>query len=270
MVRRVPASRCKDCYVSYPPGPQDPYGQQQPYGYPQQQPGQPQYGYPQQPPQGQPQYGYQQPGYQQQPGYDPNSAPYGYQQQAPGTIQANNGYINIAYLGTVQVATMGQRFLARLIDGVVAGIVIGIVMAAGMASAMGIVHSTKDCSGYTYGSPDYTQCLNDNASAGSGVVAVMFAFIGTFALFALLYEWLMISFFGATLGKMAMGLKVVKESNGQVPGLGGGFIRYIIPIVGAFLCYIGALLVYLSPFFDNSGKLQGWHDRAAGTVVVKK
>ncbi|MCQ4045556.1 RDD family protein [Streptantibioticus rubrisoli] len=251
--------------MSYPPGPQDPYGQQQPHGYPQQQPGQPQYGYPQQPPQGQPPYGYP-----QQPGYDPNSAPYGYQQQAPGTIQANNGYINIAYLGTVQVATMGQRLLARLIDGVVASIVMGIAMAAGMASVIGISNNVKDCTGYDYGSAEYTQCLNDQAHASTSIGVVMLGFMGTFALFALLYEWLMISFFGATLGKMAMGLKVVKESNGQAPGLGGGFIRYIIPIVGVFLCYIGALLVYLSPFFDNSGKLQGWHDRAAGTVVVKK
>ncbi|MDF2257912.1 RDD family protein [Streptantibioticus ferralitis] len=264
--------------MSYPPGPQDPYGQQQqPYGYPQQ-PGQPQSGYPQQPPQGQPQYGYpQQPpqgqpqyGYPQQPGYDPNAAPYGYPQQAPGTIQANNGYINIAYLGTVQVATMGQRFLARLIDGVVAGIVMGIAMAAGLAGAVGISNNVKDCSGYDYGSSAYSQCLNDQAHASSNIAVVMLGFMGTFALFALLYEWLMISFFGATLGKMAMGLKVVRESNGQAPGLGGGFIRYIIPIVGVFLCYIGALLVYLSPFFDNSGKLQGWHDRAAGTVVIKK
>jgi len=265
-----PLKVLKDRNVSYPPGPQDPYGQQQPsqYGYPQQ--GQPQYGYPQQQPAA-PQYGYpQQGGYQQQPGYDPNTAPYGYPQQAPGTVQANNGYINIAYLGTVQVATMGQRFLARLLDGLVSGIVMAIAMFAGLAGALGLASKSRDCSGYSYGSSGYEQCYHDNLSAGTSSVAAIFAIMGAFAVFALLYEWLMISFLGATLGKMALGLKVVKENNGQAPGLGAGFVRYIIPLVGLFLCYIGAILVYLSPFFDNSGKLQGWHDRAAGTVVIKK
>ncbi len=263
--------------MSYPPGPQDPYGQQQPqqppqYGYPQQgqpQQGQPQYGYPQQQPP-QPQYGYPQQGGYQQQGYDPNAAPYGYPQQAPGTIQANNGFINIAYLGTVQVATMGQRFLARLLDAVVASIVLSIAMFGGLASALGIAKHAKDCTVYAYPSAAYSQCLNDQVNASSSVVATMFAFMGAFAVFALLYEWLMISFLGATLGKMALGLKVVRESTGQPPGLGAGFVRYIIPVVGVFLCYIGALLVYLSPFFDNTGKLQGWHDRAAGTLVIKK
>jgi uncharacterized RDD family membrane protein YckC len=264
--------------VSYPPGPQDPYGQQPPqqpqYGYPQQgqppqgqpQQGQPQYGYPQQPP-SQPQYGYpQQGGYQQQQGYGQN-APYGYPQQAPGTIQANNGFINIAYLGTVQVATMGQRFLARLLDGVVASIVLTVAMFAGAASVLGIAHKAQSCTTYDYGTAAYDSCIHGQSSS---MVATVFGFMGAFAIFALLYEWLMISLLGATLGKMALGLRVVKESTGQAPGLGAGFVRYIIPIVGVFLCYIGALLVYLSPFWDSTGKLQGWHDRAAGTVVIKK
>ncbi|MFD2122458.1 RDD family protein [Streptomyces cirratus] len=102
------------------------------------------------------------------------------------------------------------------------------------------------------------------------MIATFFGVILVFFVATLLYEWLMIAFVGATVGKLALGLKVVKENTGQVPGVGGGFIRWIIPMVGAFLCGIGQLLVYLSPFFDNSGKLQGWHDRAAGTIVVKK
>ncbi|MBY8883907.1 RDD family protein [Streptomyces sp. PTM05] len=259
--------------MSYPPGPSDPYGQQPPqYGYPQQgQPPQPPQGYPQQ---GQPQYGYPQQGQPQygypQQGYDPNAASYGYPQQPPGTVQANSGYVNIAYLGTVQVATMGQRFLARLLDGLVTSVVMGIAMFAGLASVLGIAHKVKDCSGYDPTTDAYSQCVHDQAAAGGSAVAAMLGFMAVFAIFALLYEWLMISFLGATLGKMALGLKVVKEANGQVPGLGSGFVRYIIPVVGIFLCYVGALLVYISPFFDSSGKLQGWHDRAAGTLVIKK
>ncbi|MFB7472087.1 RDD family protein [Kitasatospora sp. NPDC056184] len=254
--------------MSYPPDPNNPYNQQpqqpqqppQPppgYGYPQQQPPAAGYGYPQQAP---PAAGYGYP--QQQPAY-------GYQPM-PGTLQANNGYINIAQLGTVKIASMGQRFVARLIDGLAVGAVIALVMALGLAGSLGIVKDTDDCSQYSYGTVSYDDCLQQQTDAATGLVATMMIMIGVLALFNLLYEWLMVSFVGATLGKMAMGLRVVKESTGQTPGLGGGFIRFIIPIVGAFLCYIGALLVYLSPFFDNSGKLQGWHDRAAGTLVIKK
>ncbi|GAA1412643.1 hypothetical protein GCM10009639_65100 [Kitasatospora putterlickiae] len=253
--------------MSYPPDPNNPYNQpQQP-----QQPPQPGYGYPQQAP---PAAGY---GYPQQQPQQPPAAAYGYpQQQAygyqpmPGTIQANNGYINIAQLGTVKLATMGQRFLARLIDCLAVGAVIALVMALGLAGALGIVKETDDCSQYSYGSISYSDCVQQQNDAAAGIFATMMIMVAVLGVFNLLYEWLMVSFVGATLGKMAMGLRVVKESTGQNPGLGGGFIRFIIPIVGAFVCYIGALLVYLSPFFDNSGKLQGWHDRAAGTLVIKK
>jgi uncharacterized RDD family membrane protein YckC len=259
--------------VSYPPppgqDPNNPYAQQPPqqppqqqaYGYPQQQGG-----FPQQPGQpGQPGYGYPQ---QPQAGGVPGQPGYGYP-QAPGTVQANNGYINVNYLGTVQLATMGQRFLARLIDGLILGTVYTIVMVAGVGSAVGITSSSVDDCG-TYTDPGYSQCVQDAQEAGLGAFGIFIVMFLIIAVMMALYEWLMIAFRGATFGKMAMGLRVIREADGQVPGVGGGFIRYIIPVAGALVCYIGALLVVLSPFFDNSGKLQGWHDRAAGTVVIKK
>jgi uncharacterized RDD family membrane protein YckC len=253
--------------------PNNPYGQQpqqppqqpqggQPYGYPQQpqQPqGQPGYGYPQQAPQGvPPQQGYGYPQQQPQAGYpgDP---------QQPGTVQANNGYINIPALGNVQIASMGVRFGARVIDGLVIGLIYGIFMFAGVLGALGLVETAEDCG--TYMDPGYDACVNE---AASGFLAVAIGAVAAFGLITLLYEWLMIAFLGATLGKMAVGIKVVKEETGQAPGAGAGFIRWIMPMVGAFLCYIGAALVYLSPLFDNSGKSQGWHDRAAHTLVIKK
>ncbi|MFG2113989.1 RDD family protein [Streptomyces sp. NPDC048718] len=240
--------------------PNNPYGQQPQGGQPGQQPG---YGYPQQPGQqpGQPGYGYpQQPG--QQPGY-------GYP-QAPGTVQANNGYISLHGLGTVQVASMGRRLGARLIDGIAIGVVYYILAAIGLAGVVGAGSTIDDCSGETYGSAAYQSCLNDQTAAAGGIVAAFFGVIFLLFIATMLYEWLMIAFVGATLGKMALGLRVVKETTGGKPGLGGGFIRWIIPMVGAIVCGIGELLVYLSPFFDSTGKTQGWHDRAAGTVVIKK
>jgi hypothetical protein len=30
----------------------------------------------------------------------------------------------------------------------------------------------------------------------------------------------------------------------------------------------GGVIVYLSPIFDNSRRMQGWHDKAAGDLVI--
>ncbi|MGW1952505.1 RDD family protein [Streptomyces sp. NPDC001920] len=220
--------------------PNQPYGQpqnpQQGYGYPQQgQPGYPQqpgYGYPQAPQGVPPQGGY---GYPQQPGY-------------PGGP------------GTPRVASMGRRFGARLIDGVAFGIIYFVLAAIGVA---GSFSAAQDCDPYA---ADYNTCIND---ASTNIVASIGAVVGVLALIGLLYEWLMVGLVGATLGKMAVGLRVVKVDTGQKPGLGSSFIRWIIPIVGSLACGIGQLLVYLSPFWDKSGRQQGWHDKAASTMVVQ-
>jgi uncharacterized RDD family membrane protein YckC len=246
--------------LSYPPPPQgqnDPYGQQQPgYGYPQQpqQPQQPNYGYPQQqqPQQGvpqQPDYGYPQQGYQQQ-GYQQPGYPQ--QQMAPGTIQGNNEFINVPNLGTVQVATMGARLGARLLDWVIMGTAITILGVAFVFSAMGIAENTSD--------PD---------AASSSILGMMFGMFALIAGVGLLYEWLCVGLWGATLGKKILGLKVIREGTGQAPGLGASFIRWIMPMVGYLFFYVGMLLVFVSPMFDSSGKNQGWHDRAARTLVIK-
>lgn len=230
--------------MSYPPGPQDPYGTPppQPYGYPQQQPPQqPQYGYPQQQPAQQPY------GYPQQQGYDPN-AQYGYPQAHAQQGAAANGYVMVPNLGMAQVAGMGARFGARMLDALVTGLVIVIALFAGLASTLGL-----------HGSDDSANDLH-----------LVFTFMWVVSGVALLYEWLMIAFLGQTLGKMAVGLRVVRARDGEHPGLALGFVRFIIPVAGVFLCYIGAILVYLSPTFDSSGKSQGWHDKAAGTLVIKR
>ncbi|MGW0731079.1 RDD family protein [Streptomyces sp. NPDC002851] len=228
-----------------------------PYGQPNPQHQQPGYGYPQQG------YGYQQP---------PGQPGYGYPQQQPGYAGypggpggPGQGFVTLPALGTVQLASMGIRFAARLIDGVIIGVIYGILMFAGVLSAIGVMEDVNDCG--AYGSPGYDSCVSD-ATTSAIVVA-----LGVFAVFfviTLLYEWLMISFAGATFGKMAVGIKVVKEDSGLAPGAGGGFVRWIIPQLGNVLCGIGSLLVYLSPFWDNQNRFQGWHDKLAHTLVIKK
>ncbi|MEW2398678.1 RDD family protein [Streptomyces sp. NPDC046862] len=234
-----------------------PQGQGQQPGYPQgQQPGYPQA------PQGQPGYGYPQQGAPQgQPGYGYPQAPQGVPpQQGYGYPQQPGGYPGGPGPGAPRVASMGRRLGARLIDGVAFGIIYFILAAIGVAGSVG---AAQDCDP---SAADYNSCIND---ASSSIVASFGAVIGVLAIVGLLYEWLMTGLVGATLGKMALGMRVVKVDTGQKPGLGSAFIRWIIPMVGSFACGIGQLLVYLSPFWDKSGRQQGWHDKAASTMVIQ-
>jgi uncharacterized RDD family membrane protein YckC len=68
---------------------------------------------------------------------------------------------------------------------------------------------------------------------------------------------------GATLGKRAFNLRVIKEIDGSVPGIGAGFIRWFIALFSALVIYLGYFWMIWDP------KKQTWHDKAAGTVVVK-
>ncbi|MFI5657333.1 RDD family protein [Streptomyces sp. NPDC051684] len=240
--------------------PNNPYGQQpqqpqnNPYGQQPPQPGP----YPQQAPQGVPPQGY---GYPQQ---QPPGQPYGYPQQQPGQQYGAypqqggpGGYFPQS--GPGAPASMGRRFGARLIDGVLIGIINAILSFVGV---VGSASSISDCDPYA---SDYQSCVDD---ASSGVLAASFAILGVVYLIMFLYEWLMIATVGATLGKMAVGIRVVNSETGGKPGFGGALVRILIPIAGVIVCFVGQLLVFLSPFWDKSGRLQGWHDKAAKTAVV--
>lgn len=175
--------------------------------------------------------------------------------QAMGNAQANSGLVSIPGLGTVKVATIGQRALARIVDAVVIGVVYAIIAALGF--------------GALFGGTDVDPVTGEvTGTSGFGVAA----FFGAYALIGIIgiaYEVVMIAVKGQTVGKMVMGVKVVQQANGQVAGWGPSFIRYIIPVLAsAVTCGLGGLLVYLSPLFDKSGRMQGWHDNAANDLVI--
>lgn len=77
------------------------------------------------------------------------------------------------------------------------------------------------------------------------------------------YYILLTAAFGATLGKMALGMRVVDES-----GQNAGFLKVLIretigKLVSAIVLFIGFIWI----LFDD--KRQGWHDKIGGTFVVK-
>ena len=70
--------------------------------------------------------------------------------------------------------------------------------------------------------------------------------------------------YGATPGKMMLGLKIVDAETGGKMTIGQG--------VGRYVSYIPSTIVFLLGFiwvgFDE--RKQGWHDKLAGTVVIRK
>ena len=99
---------------------------------------------------------------------------------------------------------------------------------------------------------------------------VLFVTVLAFAAVGVLYEVIMIALKGQTIGKMATSIKVVRADNGLLPGWGKAIGRWIIPMVLVIIPFVGwllSLLVYISLLWDRAR--QGWHDKAAGTLVIK-
>ena len=104
--------------------------------------------------------------------------------------------------------------------------------------------------------------VNSENLAGAG----MLAGFGTFVLAAIGYIVFLLLFLakGKTPGKAIMGIRVTDKRNGSLPGIGRMLLRETLgKIVSGFLFGLG----YLWAIFDRDA--QAWHDKIAGTVVLK-
>lgn len=136
------------------------------------------------------------------------------------------------------LAEWWQRLLARIIDMIVIGVV---------AAPFGSYNlRTTEAAG---GSVSFN---------GSRFFALM--------LITILYYALMHGFLGKTLGKMALGLKVVKKGTTDQIALPNAFGRVIIEQVLWLTC-IGGLLDNFFPLWDKDR--QAIHDKVAGSQVIK-
>ncbi|MFE9683507.1 RDD family protein [Streptomyces sp. NPDC006285] len=198
-----------------------------PYGQQQPQGGQP-YGYPQQPPQGQPGYGYP----QQPPGVPPQAG-YGYPQQ-PG--QQYPGYPNPQQQmyggGMPPYAHWGLRFGATLVDMLV-------LMVAYIPMVIG-------------------------AAIGSDSSTAIFSLISFVAIIGVAI-WMLVQEgkTGQTIGKKALGIRLLRESDGMPLGIGMAFVRRLAHFLDSLACYLG----WLWPLWD--AKQQTFADKVCSSVVVK-
>jgi uncharacterized RDD family membrane protein YckC len=139
-----------------------------------------------------------------------------------------------------QLATIGRRALAQVIDGFVVGIPLFIVTLA-------------------WGG-DLTDTDNDN------LVVLTALWLGV----NLFYNTAMIATRGATVGKRLMKIKVVNRVDGSPVSWSYSAVRALIPAVAGLIPVIGFALniaVYVRAFFHPYR--QGLHDAAAGTIVVR-
>lgn len=97
----------------------------------------------------------------------------------------------------------------------------------------------------------------------------------TLAAVGLVYEISLVATRGQTLGKMAMKIKIIRTGTGLLPGWGMSTVRWLVPGIPGLIALapslgfvtLLSLLVYISLLWDKVR--QGWHDKAAGTLVVK-
>ncbi|MEU5973489.1 RDD family protein [Streptomyces sp. NPDC047315] len=218
--------------------PNNPYGQpqgQQPGGYGQpQQPGG--YGQPQQPGgYGQQPGGYGQPqdqqgyGYPQQGPPQPQQSQYGYPQAPP--VQPYDAYQQPGYgSGMPELAHWGLRVGSFLIDSLISAtpyIVVSVIAAASRVSTL--------------------------------IVLLTAVWMIATTLWIAHREGTT----GQSPGKQVLGIKLLREQDGQVVGFGKAFVRRLAHIVDGLPCYLG----YFWPLWDD--KKQTFADKICSTVVVK-
>ena len=102
--------------------------------------------------------------------------------------------------------------------------------------------------------------MNPNAGGGAAAMAAIgYILLLIWTLGYLIFFW---TRSGATPGKMIMGLKVVTVDGGKL-SVGKAVLRIIGYVVSGIIVYLGFLWI----IWDKDK--QGWHDKIAGTYVVK-
>ena len=79
----------------------------------------------------------------------------------------------------------------------------------------------------------------------------------------------MIASSGQTVGKKAMGIRIVLYENGKLPGMVNGWVlRWLVPFAIGFVPYIGGLFGLVDILFIFGEEKRCIHDLIASTKVV--
>jgi len=193
------------------------------------------------PQQGHPQPGYPQPGYPQQSGY-----PQGLYGAAPyGVIPGPYGYGPSA----IQLASWGARVAATLIDGLIMSPVL----------IIGYFALYKSIKPATYNLKGNLVSLGGPTGTGVAVELLCDLVVFAFSLWQLYRQGTT----GQTIGKKAIGIRILKQATMQPTGFGLAFVRSLAHILDALPCYVG----FLAPLWDSGNRT--FADQICGTLAVK-
>lgn len=142
--------------------------------------------------------------------------------------------------GIYEYGQFWPRFAAKLIDGLILALVYGVFFALNIVLAI---------------------AFPDNPAL-QGIVGL----IGYLIYFgvAIGYNAYFLPKYGATPGKMALGLKVINADDGGPLNMQKSIARYFAEILSGMICYVG----YLIALGDDQRRTL--HDRLCNTLVVKK
>ena len=147
---------------------------------------------------------------------------------------------------------VGRRAVAILLDSLLLLVPAALVIVS-------VVHTSSDFFSTVSRSQVATQATVDRANASLGWANTALALL---VIAWLAYMTLMEKTYGASLGKFALGIRVVRLDGQPVDGF-TSFVRNIVRAVdGIGLYLVGAILVWNSPLKQRLG------DKAARTVVV--
>jgi uncharacterized RDD family membrane protein YckC len=147
------------------------------------------------------------------------------------------GYQPIAVAPSGSYGGFWIRVVAYIIDAILITIVVAI-----LSAPLGVNYSDPNS-------------LNSGAARASNGIDLLLSF---------LYFTLLWTYMGASLGQRLLGLHVVDATTGQPIGFGKAALRWVGLIISFFVCFIGVIWVA----FD--GRKQGWMDKIASTVVVRR
>jgi len=164
----------------------------------------------------------------------------------------------------IKYANLFLRFLSLLIDGIVLWCFYTIIF------RLFFFNSLPD--------PDLYRNLIENIHSGNynqqfflDYISVLFKTLISLFIYFLVstfYKTFLVGKFGATLGKMITGIKVVDE-NGNKISYGTAFIREVlVKDIIYLVIFLISWLGYLWAFWDK--KRQTWHDKIAKTIVIKE
>lgn len=154
-----------------------------------------------------------------------------------------------------QYAGFWLRFVAYLIDGIVVGVIQSFIITPFLA-LFGLSLTAMESMDYM--SEEESIAAIIGMASGFGGIILVSAIVGI-----AYYTIMEASKYQATLGKMALGLKVTDES-GQPLDFGKSLIRNLGKIVSQIIFMIGYIMAGLT------AKKQALHDLMAGALVIKK